>query len=243
MSGKVYLVGSGTGDPELLTLKAYKLLRIADVVIYDNLVSQDVLALVNEKAEKIFVGKVSGKHLYPQEKINALLVEKAKKNNVVVRLKGGDPLIFGRVGDEMAALDEAGIDYEVVPGVTAASAAASKVKLPLTHREFTSMVTFVSGHRKNNMPLDISYKNLLNLGGTIVVYMGVGTMEEMVEGFLKAGFSGDTPVLVAQAVDRSEEIFIKTTLANLPKIKKERNLKPPVVWILGKVVKLAKLDG
>ncbi len=240
MPGKVYLVGAGPGDPELLTMKALKVLKEADVVLYDNLVSEEVLEYA-ESAKLIYVGKKMGHHFCPQERINQLLVENAQKYRVVVRLKGGDPLIFGRIAEEMEALEEAGIDYEIIPGVTAASAAASVAKVPLTHRDYTSIVSFISGHRKRNMPLDIPYKHLVELGGTVVVYMGVSTMKEIVKGLMDAGLDGNTPVLVAKSVGLKDQLIIRSTVSDMLSLKDK--ITPPAVWIVGKVVEFTKKIG
>ncbi len=235
MAGKVYLVGAGPGDPGLLTLRAVEVLRRADVVFYDHLVSSEVLRYAS-KAELVYVGKEKGRHTMPQDEINRLLVKRAKEGKVVVRLKGGDPLVFGRAAEEMEALKKEGVDFEVVPGVTAASAAAAAAKVPLTHRDCSSVVSFVTGHRKEGKGLNIPYRQLVELGGTIVVYMGVSTMEEIAESLMAEGLSDKTPVLVAEAVGLEGERIVKTTLGELVQIKKSFGFRPPAVWIVGRAV-------
>lgn len=204
--------------------------------MYDNLVPKEVLKEVPGKAEVIYVGKRAGRHFLPQEDINRLLVEKAKEGKVVVRLKGGDPLIFGRAAEEIKALEDEGIDYEVIPGVTAASAACAKAKISLTSRECASVLSFITGHRRRGEPLELPFGELASLGGTIVVYMGVSTAEEIAGRLTEHGLSDETPVLIACSVGFEEERFIKTTLGELPKVKREKKIEPPALLVIGRVV-------
>ena len=234
--GKVFIVGAGPGDPELITVRGKRLVQMCDVLLYDHLVHPDIVALARRECEKVYVGKVSGRHSMPQDEINRLLVDRARRGKVVVRLKGGDPVIFGRAGEEMEWLDREGVDYEVVPGVTAASAAASRVKMPLTHRDHASVVTFITGHRKGNAPLSLPFDALAALGGTMAVYMGVATCGEIAASLMDAGMPRDTGVLIAQNVGLEGERFIFTTLGELPEVVVREGVKPPSLFIMGKIV-------
>ncbi|NPA15162.1 MAG: uroporphyrinogen-III C-methyltransferase [Deferribacteres bacterium] len=237
--GKVYIAGAGPCDPELITLKLYRILKAADVILYDHLVNPRILDEAKSDAEKIYVGKMCGKHSVSQDEINALLVDKAKEGRLVLRLKGGDPLIFGRVGEEMRALDDAGVDYEIIPGITASSAAASAAKVPLTHRDFASTVTFVTGHRKKGMPLDLPFSHLAALNGTLVFYMAVSTVSEVAESLIREGMNENTPVLVAYRAGCEDERYLKTTLRLLPEVVRREKIASPAVFIVGQVVEMS----
>ena len=232
--GKVYIVGAGPGDPKLITIKGLELLKKADVILYDHLVNPRLLKEAKEEAEKIFVGKIAGKHTYRQEEINQLLIEKAKKFQCVVRLKGGDPFIFGRLAEEMEALSKAKIEFEVIPGVTASSGAASSLKTALTHRDISSVLTFITGHRKGNTPLDIPFEHIVKLKSTLVIYMGVRTFPEIREKLLNCGMEPSTPVAFIENATLEEEKIIVTTLEKAQEALKE--IKPPAIIIIGKIL-------
>ncbi len=242
-NGKVYIAGAGPCDPELITLKLYRILKMADVILYDHLVNPKILEEASQDAEKIYVGKVCGKHSVSQDEINSMLVTKAKEGKLVLRLKGGDPLIFGRVGEEMRALDEAGVEYEIIPGITASSAAASIAKIPLTHRDLSSTVTFVTGHRKKGMPLDLPFSHLVALKGTLVFYMAVSTISEITESLIKEGMDESTPVLIAYRSSCDDERYIKTTLGLLPEVVKVEGIVSPAIFIVGQVVEMSSLSS
>jgi len=236
MAGKVYIVGAGPGDPELITVKGLRLLRKAQVVLYDHLVHTSLLEEVPPEARRVFVGKVAGHHSMKQEKINRLLVENAQMGFTVVRLKGGDPFIFGRVGEEMEYLEAHGVPYEVVPGVTAASAAASVGRFALTHRHHASLITFVTGHRREGKPLDLPFPLLARLGGTLVVYMGLGTLEWLQKGLLEGGMDPALPVFLAHRVTWPQERLVVTTLGGMVEARDRERLTPPVLVVVGGVV-------
>ncbi|WP_076410147.1 uroporphyrinogen-III C-methyltransferase [Shewanella sp. UCD-KL12] len=238
VGGKVWLVGAGPGDVELLTLKAYRILQTADVVLYDALVSDDIMALVPQDAEKIAVGKRAGKHSAAQGEINQLLVTKAYTKQNVVRLKGGDPFIFGRGGEELQTLVEAGLAFEVVPGITAASGTSAYAGIPLTHRDYAQGVTFITGHcQLDSRPMD--WDGYANPNNTLVIYMGILNSALIKEGLIKAGRNKNTPVaIVSKATTQDQRRFIGT-LGELDKLAKNPELKMPALMIIGEVVELA----
>ncbi len=230
--GKVYLVGSGPGDVELITLKGYELIRRADVILYDHLMPLELLQLAREDAEIISVGKLASKHTMPQEQINALLVEKAADNDVVVRLKGGDPFVFGRGGEEVEACAEAGVDFEVVPGITSALSAPTYAGIPPTHRDFTPNIAVVTGHRREEKELEIPN------AGTIVFLMGVANIEKIIDSLLKAGWSPQSQIAAVQNGTRYNQRVITGTLENFVQTIREQKLGTPAIFIVGKVVGL-----
>ena len=230
--GKVYLVGSGPGDVELITVKGYELIRRADVILYDHLMPLELLQLAREDAEIISVGKLAGKHTMPQEQINALLIEKAANNDVVVRLKGGDPFVFGRGGEEVEACAEAGVDFEVVPGITSALSAPTYAGIPPTHRDFTPNIAVVTGHRRDEEELEIPN------AGTIVFLMGVANIEKIIASLLKAGWSPQAKIAAVQNGTRYNQRVITGTLENFVRTIREQNLGTPAIFIVGKVVGL-----
>ncbi len=233
-NSKVYLVGSGPGDVELITLKGYRLIAMADVVLYDHLIPSELLLLARSDAEVISVGKFAGRHTLPQEKINALIVAKAKEDKLVVRLKGGDPFIFGRGGEELEACVEAGIDFEVVPGITSAFAAPAYAGIPPTHRDFTPSVAVVTGHRKEGKELEIPK------AGTIIFLMGVSNIQKIVDSLLGAGWASDTKIAGIENGTRYNQRLITGTLDNIVDEVKRQKLGTPAIFIVGKVVGLSE---
>lgn len=237
--GKVWLVGAGPGDVELLTLKAWRILNIADVVLYDALVSQDILKLIPKEAEKIAVGKRAGKHSAAQDQINQLLVTKAYTRKNVVRLKGGDPFIFGRGGEELQILVEAGVEFEVIPGITAASGTSSYAGIPLTHRDYAQGVTFITGHcQLESRPVD--WQSYANPNNTLVVYMGILNADIIRQGLLDTGRSPQTPVaIVSKATTKEQRCFIGR-LGELEQLAADPELHMPALMIIGEVVALSE---
>jgi len=238
----VYLVGAGPGDPELLTLKAYRLLGEADVVVYDRLVGQAILSLVPKGTSRIYVGKAPKGHHMVQAEINNLLLKLARAGRKVVRLKGGDPYIFGRGSEETAFLAQHGVPVRVVPGITAASACAAAIGVPLTHRGLASGVRFVTGHRERDGALDLNWASLADPDTTLAIYMGAATIEQVSAELIAAGLSADTP---AAAVTNGTTPEQKTCIGRLGDIGarlKALNLTSPVLIIVGRVAALADLD-
>jgi uroporphyrin-III C-methyltransferase/precorrin-2 dehydrogenase/sirohydrochlorin ferrochelatase len=235
--GEVYLVGGGPGDPDLLTFKALRLMQQADVVVYDRLVSKEVLDLVRRDAEKIYVGKERDNHSVPQEGINQMLVRLAREGKRVLRLKGGDPFIFGRGGEEIDTLAAEGITFQVVPGITAAAGCASYAGIPLTHREYSQAVVFVTGNLKDGT-VNLNWKALAQPFQTVVFYMGLHGVAEICKGLIGHGLPASTPVaLVQQGTTANQKVYI-SSLAELPERVKQENIKPPTLIIVGEVVKL-----
>ncbi|MCF2972642.1 uroporphyrinogen-III C-methyltransferase [Synechococcus sp. Nb3U1] len=236
--GKVYLVGAGPGDPGLLTVKGKALLAHADVVIYDALVGSPILDLIPPSAERVYAGKNCGAHTLPQEQITALLIEKAQTAAVVVRLKGGDPFVFGRGGEEMLALVQAGIAVEVVPGITAGIAASAYAGIPLTHRDFSSSVAFVTGHEAaGKYRPEVNWRALAGAVETLVVYMGMHNLNHIAAELLVGGKAPDTPVaLIRWGTTPQQEIH----LARLDQLQRQPpEVAPPAVVVIGEVVNLA----
>ncbi len=234
-SGEVVLIGAGPGDADLLTVRAYELIKQADVVIYDRLVSQEIMDLVSNHAECIYVGKKSSDHALPQDQINLLLIKKAKEGKKIARLKGGDPFIFGRGGEEIQELLKAGIHCRVVPGITAASACTSYSGIPLTHRDFVHGCTFITGHFKNN-ELDLPWKALARQDHTLVVYMGIKTAPLLAKSLIENGLSPDTPVALVSNGTSEDHKSYQTDLIHLEEFVKDNNILPPTLIIVGQVV-------
>ena len=240
--GEVYLVGAGPGDPDLLTFKAVRLMQQADVMVYDRLVSKPILDMANKNAERLYVGKEKDNHAVPQDKINDLLVDLAKQGKRVLRLKGGDPFIFGRGGEEIETLAENNIPFQVVPGITAASGCSSYAGIPLTHRDYAQSVTFATGHLKDGS-INLNWEQLTQKNHTIVFYMGLTGISVISEQLQAHGMSGDMPAaLVEQGTTRNQRVHIGT-VATLPQLVQESGVRAPTLTIIGEVVNLHdKLD-
>lgn len=236
-AGQVSLVGGGPGDPELLTLRAVRRIMEAEVVLYDNLVGPEVLALINPAAEKHYVGKKAAKHALPQEEVNDWLVRLAKAGKRVVRLKGGDPFIFGRGGEEMETLLAAGVPVEIVPGITAATGCAAFAGIPLTHRDWAQSVTFATGHLKSGLS-DLDWAGLARPQQTVVFYMGVSAAASIAEALVAHGRSAETPVAVIYHGTRPDQKVLVATLETLAEMINAEGLKPPALLIVGEVVRL-----
>ncbi len=238
--GKVFLVGAGPGDPKLLTLRAAEVLKEADVVVYDRLVSDSVLELASESAEKIYVGKSSVKHELSQEKINELLANLALEGKTVVRLKGGDPFVFGRGGEEAETFADKQIDFEVVPGVTSAIAAPAYAGIPLTHRDYASSLAIVTGHQAADAKTPVDWRKLAGSVDTIVVLMGVGSLESTADNLIGGGLSPDVPVAVIEWGTLKKQRCVIGKLGTIAKEAKRKSVKPPAVIVIGEVVNLGR---
>lgn len=240
-SGKVYLVGAGPGDPELITLKGLRCLRAADVVLYDRLISPLLLEEMRPEAERVFVGKASGHHTLDQKAINALLVAYGQRGMTVVRLKGGDPFIFGRGGEEAQALVEAGVPFEVVPGVSSAIAVPAYAGIPVTHRNYASSVTIVTGHEGNTQSPAINWEALASLGGTLIVLMGVASLPHFTQQLITAGMNPFLPVAVIQEGTTEQQRSVTGTLADIAERVLAAGLHAPALTIIGNVVSIREL--
>jgi uroporphyrin-III C-methyltransferase/precorrin-2 dehydrogenase/sirohydrochlorin ferrochelatase len=237
--GEVYLVGAGPGDPDLLTFRALRLMQKADVVVYDRLVSPEILELVRRDAEKIYVGKAKSKHTIPQDEINTLLAKEALAGNRVVRLKGGDPFIFGRGGEELETLIEHGINFQVVPGITAASGAASYAGIPLTHRDHAKSVVFATGHLQDNS-INLNWQGLAQPDQTIVFYMGLTGLPIICEQLVKHGLAPTTQIAMVQSATTPQQKVVTGTLQDIQQKAQAAQIKPPALIIVGSVVSLHK---
>lgn len=235
--GRVYLVGAGPGDPDLLTLRAARLLGETDAIVYDHLVSPEVLGLAAADAERIYVGKERNNHTMPQDEINELLVRLALQGKHVVRLKGGDPFIFGRGGEEMETLAERGVPFEVVPGITAACGVSSYAGIPLTHRDHAQSCLFVTGHLKDGTT-NLDWAALTRPRQTVVIYMGLGALAEICAKLIAHGVRPEMPIAAVQQGTTPDQRVVTGTLETLPAIAARSRLKSPCMIIVGEVVRL-----
>lgn len=237
MTGKVYLIGAGPGDPDLLTMKAHRLLTAADVVLYDRLVGEQIIAMIPETAEKLYVGKAKSLHSLPQEEINALLAAKAKEGKVVVRLKGGDPFIFGRGGEELEELVTEGVPFEVVPGVTAAAGCAAYAGIPLTHRDYAQSVRFLTGHLKDGTT-ELPWDELVHPAQTLVIYMGLTGLESISQSLIRFGMRPSMPVAIVEKGTSKDQRVFTSTMEGIHQVALDNDVKSPALLIIGEVVTL-----
>lgn len=237
MTGKVYLVGAGPGDPDLLTLKAHRLLLAADVVLYDRLVGEQIIAMIPEQAEKLYVGKAKSLHSLPQDQINQLLASKAKEGKVVVRLKGGDPFIFGRGGEELEELVSEGVSFEVVPGVTAAAGCAAYAGIPLTHRDYAQSVRFLTGHLKDGTT-ELPWDELVHPSQTLVIYMGLTGLESISQSLIRFGMRPSMPVAIVEKGTSAQQRVFTSTMKDVHQMAQDNEVKSPALLIIGEVVSL-----
>jgi uroporphyrin-III C-methyltransferase len=234
--GKVYLIGAGPGDPDLITVKGLRYLRVADVVLYDRLISTELLAETRPGTDLIFVGKEAGCHSLAQEEINALLIYHAHHKHIVVRLKGGDPFVFGRGGEEAQALVDANISFEIIPGISSAIAVPAYAGIPVTHREYTSSVTIVTGHEGRSASPAVNWEALAALGGTIVILMGVKALPDFTQKLIAHGMDAQLPVAVIQEGTTPRQRVVTGTLATIAARALEEGLSTPALTVIGSVV-------
>jgi len=238
--GKVWLVGAGPGDIGLFTLKGREVLKKAEVVVYDSLVGQGVLSQIPEEARLIYVGKRANHHTMAQEEINQVLLKEAKKGFRVVRLKGGDPFLFGRGGEELELLVENGIPYEVVPGVTSSLAVPAYNGIPVTHRDFCSSLHIITGHKRAGKEYDIDFKALVNTKGTLVFLMGVSALSDICKGLLQGGMDPDMPAAILQKGTTAGQKRIVATVSTLKEEVDKQGIETPAIIVVGKVCTLAE---
>ena len=238
-AGVVHIVGAGPGDPDLLTLKALRHLQAADVILYDRLVGDEILALARRDAERFYVGKAKSNHSVPQREIEQRMIEFAREGKVVVRLKGGDPFVFGRGGEELEALHAAGVEAYVTPGITAATGCAAAAGMPLTHRDYAQAVTFVTGHAKGEGDPDLDWSALARLQNTLVVYMGVGKAAQISSNLIAHGRLGSTPIAVIENGTRENQIIARGTLSELAAVIERAGILGPALLVIGEVAALA----
>ena len=240
MCGKVWLVGAGPGDEELLTIKAENVLWKADVLVYDHLVGKNIVMKFGVGKKLINVGKTAGNHPIPQEKINRILVEEAEKGKKVVRLKGGDPFLFGRGGEELMELVRHHIPFEVVPGVTSPLSVPAYNGIPVTHRDYASSLHIVTGHAGKGRQSSINYKALVETGGTLVFLMGVTALEAIMRGLIEAGMNPDMPSAILQEGTTAGQKRVAATVGTLAKAASESDVRPPALIVVGEVCRLAE---
>ena len=238
MSGKVFIVGAGPGDPGLITVKALKALKLADVVLVDELVSREILELLRELGKEIVeVGKRSGKHKKSQEEINELLVKLAREGKKVVRLKGGDPFVFGRGGEEIEFLAKNGVEFEVVPGISSSTAVPAYAGIPVTHRKYDPALVVITGRQERER---LNWEALAKLNSTIIILMGVGTLEENVKKLIEFGKDPETPVAIIQNGTTENQKVVVGKLGNIAEKAKKEGVNPPAVIVIGRVVEILK---
>ena len=243
-TGKVYLIGGGPGDPELITVKAVRILGQADVILYDALVGPGIRQYFNPEAELIDVGKRADKHTVPQEEMNRMLVEQAKKHRIVARLKGGDPYVFGRGGEEAEELAKNNVEFEVIPGISSAIAAPAAASIPVTHRDLASSVTFITGHEDPTKGESaLNFKSLAAMNGNLVILMGVSRLRDNVKALLDNGKALDTPVAIVEKGTTSGQRVTVGTLATIVEIAEKRGVEAPAIVVVGDVVKMHEVLG
>ena len=238
-SGEVFLVGAGPGDPELLTLRALHLIQKADICIYDNLVSKEILELVRRDAHMIYAGKLRNNHTIEQKEINKLLVKYAKKGLRVLRLKGGDPFVFGRGGEEISELMAKNIKFQVIPGITAATGVSAYAGIPLTHRDYSQSCIFITGHEKNGV-LNINWDNLTHENQTIVIYMGLNSLPIIAQNLIDSGMRKDMPIALVQEGTTDNQKVVVSTISKVNSKILKTDIQSPVIIIIGEVIKLRK---
>lgn len=244
MTGKVYLVGAGPGDHKLITMYAVDLIKKADVVLYDRLVSKKIISLIPKTTEKVYVGRAVGDDTSHQESTNDLMINYAKSKNHVVRLKGGDPIIFGRGGEEAEFLKSHNIKYEIVPGITSGIGSATYAGIPLTHRKYASSVVFVTGHEDPEKKKEsVRWKRLAKSVDTIVIMMGLSRIDVICKQLIAGGMDKKTPVAVIQNGTTSKQKMVVGTVSNIAKLVAKNKITPPTNIIIGKVVDLSKTIG
>ena len=244
MKSKVFIVGAGPGDPKLITLKAVEVIKSADAVLYDRLVSKKIIGMIPKKAEKVYVGRDVGNDYKHQNKTNELMLRYAKRNKNVVRLKGGDPFIFGRGGEEAEFLKQHKIKYEIIPGITSGIGSAEYSGIPLTHRDYASSVVFVTGHEDAKKTKEaVNWKKLAKAVDTIVIMMGLSRLEIICHKLISGGLAKKTPVAVIQNGTTTEHRMIKGNLLNISRKVEQARVKPPSIIIIGKVVDLSDKIG
>lgn len=238
--GKVYLIGAGPGDPELITVKGLRCLRLADVVLYDRLISPELLQEARSDAKLVYVGKGPGCHTMPQEQINATLTSYALQGYTVARLKGGDPFVFGRGGEEALTLAEAHIPFEIIPGITSAIAVPAYAGIPVTHRDYTTSFTVVTGHEGNSASPAVNWEALAALGGTLIVLMGVNALPKFTQRLIVAGLDTSTPAAIIQDGTTTEQRIVKGTVATIADLAIQAGLSAPALTVIGAVVNVGE---
>jgi uroporphyrin-III C-methyltransferase len=239
--GHVYIVGAGPGDPDLITVKGLKLLKKADVVIYDRLVPASIMRQLPRSAKKIYVGKGAGWHTIDQREIHRITTEQARANNVVVRLKGGDPFLFGRGGEEAQKLRKSGIEFTIVPGVTSAISVPAYAGIPVTHRKYSSSVAIATGHHDPNKKQRVNWRRLARAVDTVIILMGIGRLKEIVDELIQGGLKRSTRVAIIEWGTTEHQRTVTGTLDNIIDRASSRRLRPPAVIVIGQVVKLHRV--